>query len=290
MGLYCRGDCHGDLVSAFSYKKHPELRDIKDSTFIICGDIGVPFGIAAPYYKDKWYKHDKYHLSHLQEKLEANDNTVICVLGNHDDRIAASQMVCAEDDNTALRIMTLGDTLYENILVVTEPVVIQLPDYGPKIFCIPGGTSHDADVILDPNSETFKQDVKREVKEKKHLWRIKDWEWWEDEVVNADATLETLQTILDNDIPIDYVFSHEAPAMMHKWFKRPGWPARQIPVAGEEVLQEVYNKLPAGFDWFHGHYHFDNVHCPELSGYIKDKNLVGVYRHFFDVTERIWLD
>ena len=290
MGLYCRGDCHGDLVSAFSYRKHPELRNIKNSTFVICGDIGVPFGISAPYYYHKFYKHDLYQLSHLQNKLEENDNTVICVLGNHDDRIAALRMVLQDKDDPRFRIMSLGDNIYENILVVTSPAVIQLPDNREKIFCIPGGTSHDAEVILNPNFTTFIKDIKREKREKKYLWRIKDWEWWEDEVVNVEATMKVTQSILNAGIQIDYIFSHEAPAMIHKWFKRPGWPGRQAATDGEKALQEVYNTLPAGFDWFHGHYHFDNIHDMRHNGYIKDKNLIGVYNHFFNVTERTWLD
>lgn len=288
MSLYCRGDCHGDLISAFSYKNHPELRDIKDSTFVICGDIGVPFGITASYYTHKCRKHDLYQLNHLQEKLAANDNTVICVLGNHDDRIAVSRMPF--EDDSRFRTMAIEDNVYENILVVTKPAVIQLPDDGEKIFCIPGGASHDADVILDPNSATFEQDLKREMREKKHLWRIKDWEWWEDEVVDIDTTMKITNQIIDADWHLDYIFSHEAPAMIHKWFKRPGWPGRQAASEGEKALQRVYDTLPIGFDWFHGHYHFDGVHDSSHTGYIKDKNLIGVYNHFFNVTERTWLD
>ncbi len=283
--IICRGDVHGDAISAFSYRTHPWLRDCYNDAFIVCGDFGIPFGVAAPYYLHNGYKSDKYQLDWLQEKLENHNNELYIVLGNHDDRVAAMTMPLSERYmSDCIRVMRLpeGDcTLYPNIFLITNPCWIPIKEKG--CFFIPGGVSHDAKVILDPNSATFKQDLKREKKLKKNLWRIKDWEWWPDEVVDVSMAIGIARNFSDAPKLMDYIFSHEAPAMINKWFKRPGDPGRRNPTEGEKGLQEVYNILPPFKHWYHGHYHFTDKHPYDiLSTYDAEKPISCVYNTFVD--------
>lgn len=283
--IICRGDVHGKAISAFSYKRHPWLRDCHDDAFIVCGDFGIPFGVAAPYYPHNGYKSDEYQLEWLQEKLDKNNNQLYVILGNHDDRIAVSRMPTTDENpsNLELRQMSFYGKIYPNIYIITEPCVLDI--MGKICFMIPGGTSHDAEVILDPNSATFKQDLKYERKAKKHLWRIKDWEWWPDEVVDTSKSIGLARLIHEGqfNVNVDYVFSHEAPSMINKWFKRPGFPGRLLSTEGEKALKEVYNLLPSFKHWYHGHYHFTDEHlCGTLYGYDAEKPISCVYKTFVD--------
>lgn len=283
--IICRGDVHADAISAFSYKTHPWLRDCYNDTFIVCGDFGIPFGVAAPYYPHSGYKSDKYQLDWLQEKLASHDNELYVVLGNHDDRIAASVMPTVEgsEDNLALRKMALDNVIYDNIFVILHPCLLDIN--GNVCMMVPGGVSHDAEIILDPNSPTFKQDVKRETKLQKHLWRIKDWEWWPDEVVDVSASIGLARSLHKKlfNVSVDYIFSHEAPAMINEWYKRPGDPGRMNSTDGEKALQEVYNLLPQFKHWYHGHYHFTDKHPYDIMNiYDAEKPISCVYNTFVD--------
>lgn len=121
------------------------------------------------------------------------------------------------------------------------------------------------------------------MKLKKHLWRIKNWEWWPDEVVDVSMAIGIARSISDAPKLIDYVFSHEAPAMINEWFKRPCEPGRRNPTEGEKGLQEVYNILPNFRHWYHGHYHFTDKHPYDiLSTYDAEKPISCVYKTFVD--------
>lgn len=291
--IICRGDVHGDAISAFSYKKHPYLRNCFNDVFVICGDFGIPFGVEAPYYLHNGYKSDLYQLQWLENKLLENNNVLYVLLGNHDDRIAASQMPLDEDKTAgiAVRQMALHGRVFENIYVVTHPIYVKI--YNQYCLFIPGGTSHDADVILDPKSRFFKKDLAYERKAKKSLWRIKDWEWWPDEVVDTSAAIGLARDIHNGNFPKpDYVFSHEAPAAINKWYKRPGFPGRLLPTEGEKALQEVYNLLPPFSAWWHGHYHFTDAYSPNLIGdYYKSNKPIGcIYKDFYNCTQNDYCD
>lgn len=40
--IYCTGDTHGQIIDRFSYKHHPELRDLTDKDYMfIAGDFGA---------------------------------------------------------------------------------------------------------------------------------------------------------------------------------------------------------------------------------------------------------
>lgn len=254
--IFCTGDCHGDVISRFSYKKNPELRELTDGDImIIAGDFGIPFGVAAPYYNQKYRKGDIYQLKFLESKPWLN----IAICGNHDDRIAVSYMphIFSSDGifqgikfDPMPRLLCVDGMVSRNTLIIDEPTIAEID--GKTFWFIPGGTSHDADIILDPNSPHFETELNHQIKLQENLWRIKDWEWWPDEVINIEKLQEQMEIMQYKHI--DCIISHEGPASIHRWYKREGFPARMAPTEGEEVLELI--RTGFNFDsWITGHYH-----------------------------------
>lgn len=163
--VYVTGDTHGDPVHRFSFKKHSFLRNCHKDIFVIAGDFGCPFGVSAPYYDNIVYKHDRYQLNHIQKKMKMLDSYCLVVLGNHDDRIASSQMPFINHPTFGrVRKMQLKDDIYDRILVIDKPMVMKLQigdNTSANFLFIPGAKSHDANIIIDPDSPNFKYDLKK---------------------------------------------------------------------------------------------------------------------------------
>lgn len=277
--VYVTGDTHGDPMHRFSFKKHPFLRECYKDIFIVAGDFGCPFGISAPYYRNLVYKSDCYQLNHIQEKMEMLDSYCLVILGNHDDRIASSQMPFTDHPTFGrVRKMQLMKDIYDHILVIDKPMTMKLQvnnDTYADFLLIPGAKSHDANVILDPDSPNFKYELKK-IRREFVLWRIKNWEWWQDEDVDISALRNLLQNL---DFPPDYIISHEAPARINEWYKRPGEPGRRISTEAQEYLEVIRTTIPFN-TWVHGHYHFSY----EWSEWVDDR-MVGIFTEWMQLGE-----
>lgn len=242
MAMFVTGDIHGLPQERFSFKTHPDLRELtKDDVMIILGDVGLPFGLNAPWSIES----DIYNLRWLNNKPWKT----ICICGNHDDRDAISKMPIVEKWNGQVRQAMVYGTVYKNVFYVDCPQVLDIQEQ--HCLIIPGAESHDIkDGILDPEDDDFEYRYKRMKKDPNKLFRIKGWSWWEDEAVDIETTKIVLNEHKNEFF--DYIFTHDAPANINEWFGRYGF--REISTEGQLFLENLRETL--AFDsWFHGHYH-----------------------------------
>lgn len=254
--LFVTGDIHGELTERISYKKHPELRNLDtDDVIIFLGDFGIPFGVNAPWYKQKYYKHDKYELEHASQK----PFTILAICGNHSDRDAIADMPIVEKWGGKVRQMKFDNKIYDNIFYIDTPQILDICDR--HCLCIPGAHSSDANIVLDPNDVNFKAKLKK-LKKDNTPFRINHWTWWEDEDIDCEALYSLLDVNENLYQYYDYVFSHESPAL---WELNgySGGPRRKT-TAAQDYL-EVLRKNLMFYKWFHGHQHQNFVY-PEDEG------------------------
>lgn len=248
MSIFVTGDVHGDLLKRFSFRNMPELRSLtSNDTVIILGDIGVPWPLQE--------KENEYQLKWLSEKPW---NTIF-LLGNHDDYDWASTLPLNGSQ------LVYNDNIYNNISVYWKIASINIE--GKKILLIPGGDSHDYDLILDPNAENFKSTALL-FRKNNILFRTLGLNWWKQESVDVDTINKMLE---DTSIlpKYDYILSHDFPGSINKIWKREGTPGRLISTPGQDALEELRKQVK--FDhWIHGHAHDpfmpwdridDRIHC-----------------------------
>lgn len=244
--IYVTGDIHGNSVRRFSFKSNPLLRDLDNTDImIILGDCGLPFGIKAPYYD---IKIDKYQLNFMKDKKWI----FLCLAGNHDDRCAINKMPKVKLFGGEVRQMTLNNQQYDNIYYIDTPQILDI--YGNRCLFIPGAESHDInDGILDPKDPDYLSKKLELKKNNKYFFRTKNYDWWEDEVVNPLLLDKLLNNV--NNKNFDFIFSHDYPAIVCKSiyvFSR----LTQKPTNSELYLEKVRNNV--NFDcWLFGHLHED---------------------------------
>lgn len=256
MTIYITGDIHGNPVERFSYKHWPESRqNTEKDIVIICGDIGLPFGNYNP-------EQDYYNLNWLGQRKE----TFLLLCGNHDDRNAIRNMPrTSKFGANNLRQVSFQGTAWDNLFYIDEPTILNIPTLGRCLF-IPGAESHDIqDGILDPDDPEFAYKKYKLIMQNKCMFRIKNQNWWPDEVIDIDATSALLDS---NNEPFAGVFTHECPG-------------GEIPVVvanlfheeqneGQQFLESLRQTLDFEF-WFHGHMHY-YFHEPDW-----DSRIVGIY-------------
>ena len=265
MSIYIRGDIHGDAIAAFSFKRHPGLRELtKDDIVIVLGDFGLPFGIRRKGYDPK---EDRYHIQFLRGKPW----TTIAIAGNHDDRCAISDMPVVERWGGQVRQFTFEGISYNNVYYVDSPQILDIQ--GEHILMIPGAESHDIqDGILDPEDPNYLHMRKKLVTNNKYYFRIKNWDWWEDEAVNVFAAKQLLK---DNSDHFNLILSHDYPGLVSYHVAPTGF--RLKATKGEEYLEELRTTLD--FDaWFFGHLHYDLWQDPE------DERLMCLYKSILQVS------
>lgn len=249
--IYITGDVHGNPIERFSFSKHPQLRELNynDIVFIL-GDFGLPFGIKDPAREKNWKQEELYYLNWLNEKPWIT----IALAGNHDDRCAIAAMPQVELFDGIARQMKVEDKLYNHIYYIDQSTALEIDD--TKILCIPGARSHDiSDGILDPGDPRIS-----EWRHSGKMFRIRDYNWWEDEPIDIVATDELLWTLGENYVP-DYIFTHEAP-MDYLAAKDP-MIQLSVQMDGinneEKYLSKLAEKYLNTDDiyWFHGHHHLD---------------------------------
>lgn len=260
-------DKHGEFSNTLSYARHPELRQLgPQDVMLILGDCGLPFGVNAPWYKSKCYKHDKYEIEWCAKK----PFTWIFLCGNHDDRDAIVDMPIVEKWGGKVRQMKFDNKIYDNIFYIDTPQIANINDY--RCLFIPGAASRDIDVILEPDEDNLKHRIKA-LNDKNVLYRINHWTWWEDEDVDITATHELMNTDNNFNKHYDFVFTHESPALWE--LNGYGGGPRFCPTEGQTFLESLRKHLD--FDvWFHGHQHMDFQ-------YPEDERITCIYHNIFEL-------
>ena len=263
MSLYVTGDTHGDVISRFSFKCHPVLRNLtKDDIVIILGDFGIPWNHLTQ-------EQDVYSAKWLDEKPW----TTIALRGNHDNTDLLREMPRENQFGGEVRRLQVGDYTADHIFVVDVPTILTLESQ--KCLCIPGADSHDVwpirnsftglnviDKEKDPNWKNQTKDFKR----RGYFYRIKGESWWPDEGVNIDLC----DRLLDNEAGhFDFIFTHESPALI----------SRELgfaPTIGEAYL-EIMRKHTDFDAWFYGHLHRN---CWSIA---QDDRLMCLYQSIIQV-------
>lgn len=263
MAIYITGDVHGDAINRFSYRKHPQLRELTTQDIVIVlGDWGIP-----------WNKHtqeqDKYTIKFLNEKPW----TTIALRGNHDNTDALRAMPQEEKYGGKMRRLVIDDVTADRTFIIDEPTILTLE--GNRCLCIPGADSHDVwpirnsftglNVVDKENDPNWKSQVKN-FKQRGLFYRVKGESWWPDEGVNIDLC----DRLLDNEAGhFDFIFTHESPAFI----------SRELgfaPTIGEAYL-EIMRKHTDFDAWFYGHLHRN---CWSIA---QDDRLMCLYQSIIQV-------
>ena len=143
------GDIHG-CFSTMEYDLH-DVKHIKDSIIIVCGDIGL--GFKSP-------NQDKNDIGHLNKKLMQNNNHIFLFRGNHDDPYMFNI-------DSKWRIDT--EKMYHNVHIIPDYSILKTND--GNILIIGGARSIDrtnrilnrsywADEMVEDMPDNFINDLK----------------------------------------------------------------------------------------------------------------------------------
>lgn len=276
--LYVTGDCHGDVIEKFSkYRYLYPARFQEDDYVVILGDWGVVWN-------DEYKKDTICKLEWMAEKPW----TWVCLLGNHDNWDWALSLPKANTEIGPVRECVYNGMVYENIYIVADPAVLDI--CGEKCFCIPGAECHDGSglfidpqgnehsdlLIYHPNKNYFSlmneyENAYTKTVNQKYIdfweepsfYRTLGENYWADEAIDVDSAGEILHYLSDNDCHLDFVFSHDAPAIQLKNINIKLPSSYKEPITeGELFLEKVRKELD--FDcWFHGHLHWDRLQPKE---------------------------
>lgn len=245
MTIAITGDIHGDPIKRFTFCKHPELRKLKPSDYmIILGDFGIPFGINAPF----WHSQESKKEHYVANWLNSQQYTTIAICGNHDDRDAIADMPQVEMFGGTVRTLRFDGRDYHNIVIVDTPQVLTIDGY--KCLVIPGADSHDiSDGILEPDDPDFKIILKKWSRDPYKMFRVNHWSWWENEGVDIEATRNLLSAHKDEHF--NFIFTHDCPSIFNELSESI---IRDVSTESEKYFEELRTTL--NFDsWMHGHVH-----------------------------------
>lgn len=248
MTIYITGDIHSNVYERFSFRNHPELRNLTENdVMIILGDFGVIWDkeLTPP---------EENKLDWLAEKPW----TTIAITGNHEnyDRILALPIV----EKFGGQVRDLG---YDNIFLVPDITVFDIEDN--HILCLPRADSHDiykvspgGDLfqlgtgysnLIDPALDSNKK--KRKAMRKAGLWyRVIGESWWPQEKIPIEEYMDFMEQ--HEDEYFDMILSHDAPGQINNWY---GGGAER-PNEGQRYFDILADTLNFRY-WLHGHFHFD---------------------------------
>ena len=266
--IFCTGDAHGKVVERFSFRQHPELRQLQLNDIVFqLGDFGQPFGPNT-------YKEAKYTFRFLDDKPWIT----IIVGGNHDDYDYWESCPQVKLFGGIARQAQFNGELY-SVFFVDHITIFNIENN--HILCIPKAQSHDIWNLLDPARPNFKTE-KRHLR-KAHLWfRVKHESWWPQELMDIEENMNFMEQ--HEHEHFDLVLSHDAPSLITQWFKRPSDITRMKPTEGERYL-EVLRKTLDFDSWIHGHFHFDGAWDEEY-----DDRLCCLYKEIIQFVNEEFLD
>lgn len=261
--LFITGDTHGKVLERFSYKQNPALRQLTNQDIVfVLGDFGQPFGSET-------LKEAEYVFKFLDEKPWKT----IVVGGNHDDYDYWQSCPQVKIYGGKTRQAQFYGKMF-SVFFIDEITILDIEQQ--HILCIPGAESHDIDNLLDPKDPVFKR-KRKSLKHNGHFFRVIGKSWWPQEKMNIQKNAEFMEHHMNEHF--DFILTHDAPALINSWFKRPGDLARHNSTAGQLFLEEI--RKTADFDtWFHGHFHFTGSWNK-----IHDEKMCGVYHEILQLTE-----
>lgn len=273
MSLYVTGDTHGDVISRFSFKRRPTLRNLtKDDIVIILGDFGIP-----------WNRHTQEHDEYAAKWLDEKPWTTIALRGNHDNIDLLREMPREKQFGGEVRRLQVGDYTANHIFVVDVPTILTLENQ--KCLCIPGAESHDIYFnnkgykglsVINPADSTHKQ-LKKWYRKNNIFHRTLGESWWEDEGVDIDKVVKILMSPYTDTSHFDFIFSHDYPAIINTEYKPFGAPARLKSTEGEKCLESIRQQRE--FDaWFHGHLHVN------IQQWVGDPRIIGMYKSILQIS------
>ena len=224
--IYVTGDCHGDW-SRFSMKNFPIQKEMNRNDYVIvCGDFGIWDNSNA----------ENYWLNWLSEK----SFTLLFIDGNHSNFNLLNKF--EEVDFCGGRAHKIRDNIYH----LMRGYIFTIED--KRFFCMGGAVSQDIrDGVLSgkPISELKKE--ARRARQYGKLVRIKDIEWWEEEVPSAEEMERGLSNLSDNQV--DYILTHCAPSSVAALL---GYKPDVVTTYLEDICRNTkFTK------WFIGHYHIN---------------------------------
>ena len=201
--IYVTGDLHNNIMERFSFRRHPELKQL-DSTdvIVVCGDIGVMWPGRE--------KESKYVLNWLTSKKP----TILFIRGNHDNE-PWWESCPATTGNDFIRLLdgdlrqaAIDGITYDNIFLVTSTAVLDM--CGKRCICIGGAESTDAQNLFYPHEKEKIKAAKNQI-----IWyRVIGKTWWPNEGINIAYAKSVLfkrsRKWLIKDI--DYIFTHQSPS------------------------------------------------------------------------------
>ena len=276
MAIFVTGDTHGPqsigcfsvdgFMSRLNTASFPEQKSLsKDDFVVICGDFG------GVWYSDRLFVRESPNEKNALDWLESKPFTTLFVPGNHenydrltgcrDEALIASWFFAkmAPEEKDKLRRGYPRIAWHGGFVRQIRPSVLMLESGwifdidGQACFAFGGARSHDIrDGILDPaqypDESAFKKDYK--IKKSGYI-RVKGVSWWEQEMPTQeemDRGRRSLSAHLDAGGRIDFIFTHEAPALDAALMGFHETNALTL------YLDEIRKTVPYG-QWFYGHLH-----------------------------------
>lgn len=260
------GDTHGENVRMFSYKNHPEFKNLDENdVVVVLGDTAIGWPGIDDVTKNTF------------EHVAKKPFTVIYMFGNHDNYDWSRELFLSEEEDRKkhnisgpycweLKQVEWDGKIYENQFVCDHPMIADIGDY--HCLLIPGADSHDIDEIYFPEEKSAQKTAERQGK----LCRTIGKTWWGGEVINIVA----LQNLVNEEVRknefFDLVLTHDCPASFLNMARNLGGAGDYMkPTVGEKYLEALHRTLNYG-SWFHGHMHYDffpyyNFNMPDHNYY-----------------------
>lgn len=242
------GDTHGNNVELFSYRNHPEFKNLDENDVVlILGDTAIG-----------WPEFDGVTKNTLRH-VDGKPFTVVYMFGNHDNYAWSSTLPLATEDNKTkhnvsgdgLRQIVWDGVTYESQFVCDTPMIADIAEY--HCLLVPGADSHDIDELYFPEERTERMHAKSSGT----LHRVIGKTWWGEEAIDV----RRLDSIMTHDVRsgehFDIVLSHDCPASFLQRARSLGGAGDFMkPTVGERYLEALYRTIDYEF-WFHGHMHYD---------------------------------
>lgn len=233
--IYITGDCHGDFTR-LNTRNFPEQKQLtKDDYIIICGDFGAVCSNDP----------DNKEENHILDWLDDKNFTTLFIDGNHENhRRLLGMKVETWHGGKAHKIR-------DSVIHLMRGQVYDID--GKKFFTLGGASSHDiSDGILDIEDPDWRKKAKRNIILGKRLFRVKGFDWWEEELPSYDELKEALSNLYEHDFSVDYIITHCGPTRIQNAFavKGSGYESDRLTELLDSFIDAVEYK-----HWYFGHYH-----------------------------------